>query len=206
MKDEYSSYQLSKNSDVIMMKDNLKKRLKAVDREISNLVNLLAKTGSEALLSKLSKLEKEKGELQNSLNDIDLDDSETSVSMEQIRQSFKKARDMFREGRLINTKKLVELFIDRVMIFKDHIDIYYNFRPNFQLPQVDIDFKKSAANQKPFLSDKKGRIGCASKTPTDSPYPTTYRGYIGGERGIRTLGTLLTYTRFPGMINGIIFL
>ena len=96
---------------------------------------------------------------------------------------------MFREGRLVNTKKLVELFIDRVMVFKDHIDIYYNFRPNFQLPQVDIDFKRSAVNQKPFLSDKKGRIGCASKTSTDSSsYPTTYRGYNGGERGIRTLG------------------
>jgi hypothetical protein len=131
---------------------------------------------------------KEKGELQNSLNDIDLDDSETSVSMEQIRKSFKKARDMFREGRLINTKKLVELFIDRVIVFKDHIDIYYNFRPNFQLPQVDIDFKKSAANQKPFLSDKR-KIGCADKTPTDSSsYSTTYRGYNGGKRGIRTPG------------------
>ena len=186
MKDEYSSYQTSKKSDVILIYKNLKKRLNAVDYEISNLVNLLAKTGSEALLVKLSKLENEKAELQDNLNGTDLDDFNEKVSVEQIIQSFKKARDMFREGKLINTRKLVELFTDRVIVFEDHIDIYYNFRPNFQMPQVDVNFQKSAAYQKPFLSDEKRKIGCAHKTPTDSSCSTTYRGYNGGEGGIRT--------------------
>lgn len=157
MREEYCSYQLSKNSDVVLMNENLKKRLRDVDREISNLVNLLAKTGSEALLGKLSRLEKEKDELQDKLNNIDIDGFNMQVSIEQISQSFNKARDMFREGKLVNTKKLIELFIDRVIVFEDHIDIYYNFRPNFHLPQVDTNFQKSAVDKKSFFSKEKGK-------------------------------------------------
>lgn len=37
------------------------------------------------------------------------------------------------------------------------------------------------------------------ETPLAIGYMTIFRGDAGGERGIRTLGTLLTYTRFPSV-------
>gem|GEM_PF-6904750 len=59
-------------------------------------------------------------------------------------------------------------------------------RPSFMTAGFFVGFSLSRKRKSPDLSGLGLHLRC--------------RIITGGERGIRTLGTLLTYTRFPGVL------
>ena len=128
--DAYQEYLLEQNSDAISHKNDITKRLKAIDTEIANIVKVIMKTGSEALSEKLSELESEKKQLAFSITKISKQYKIQDVSIEDLRKSFKKAKQLFLKGELKNTKKLIELYVDSVIIYDDHIELRVKVKPD----------------------------------------------------------------------------
>ena len=56
--------------------------------------------------------------------------------MEQLKESFQKARRLLENGQLSTTKKLVELYIDRVLIFESRVEVFFNLHPDLTLPNL----------------------------------------------------------------------
>ncbi len=77
-------------------------------------------------------------------------------------------------------------FIYRVVLFDDCVYIFYNTSPN---TPTKVKLDKSDLNElREYRTNRK----------STQFVPLGFKlGACGGERGIRTLGTLLAYTRFP---------
>ena len=119
----YQEYLLEQNSDAISHKNDISKRLKEIDAEIANVIKVITKTGSEALSEKLSELETEKKQLDFSITKITKEHKIQDVSIDDLRKSFKKAKQLFLKGELKTTKKLIELYVDNVIIYDDYIEL-----------------------------------------------------------------------------------
>lgn len=133
---EYRKYQINKNSDIVKTRDKLSKRLSELKKEINNLVGLVTRTGSTALAEKLTEIEKEKIEVECRFNQVGDECDVKEVGVEQLKESFQKARTLLESGQLSTTKKLIELYIDRVLIFESHVEVFFNVHPDLTLPKL----------------------------------------------------------------------
>lgn len=141
---EYRKYQINKNSEVVKTRDNLSKRLNELKKEINNIVGLVTKTGSASLAEKLIEIENEKTNVECRYNQICSECNVKEVSAEELKDSFMRARKLLENGQLSTTKKLVELYIDKVLIFESHVEIFFNVHPDLVLPDLSIaNFNKA---------------------------------------------------------------
>ena len=134
---EYKSYQLEKNSEVLEARNRIGKRLKEVSREISNIVTVIANTASPALAERLTALETEKAELSTKLRQVEADGTFQPIEESEIADAFKKARKLLAERSLTTLQKLIDVCVDRVIVFKNRVEVYFNFAENFVYPQYD---------------------------------------------------------------------
>jgi hypothetical protein len=47
------------------------------------------------------------------------------------------ARELLKAGELSATKKLVELYVDRVTVYNDHVDVLFRFHPDLTFDNSD---------------------------------------------------------------------
>ena len=167
---EYKNYLLSKNSDALRLKELMAKKLKEISKEIDNIVNVISKTGSDALVSKLSELEAQKAETEFQNERLACDLNICDVSEAEIEKAFKNAVKLFKSNKLPTTKRLVELFIDKVIVYKDHVDVFYNFHP---------DLTPFEHTDKVFKNNKKSPAAGNAELSV----ATTKSGYYGGDEG-----------------------
>ena len=133
---EYQAYQLEMNADVIMKKNTMKKRLTEVTKEIGNLITLVARTGSEMMADRISELETEKIHSEINYEQVCFETSTQDISIETLTERFNQAKGLLKSGELITTKKLIEQFVNKVLIFSDHVEVVFNFHPDLILPQA----------------------------------------------------------------------
>jgi len=53
-----------------------------------------------------------------------------------IATAFKKAKEMLKNGTLENRREIIEQYIDKIIIFKDRIDIKFNFSEEFIIDET----------------------------------------------------------------------
>jgi len=133
---EYHSYLLETNADVVAKRDNIKKKINELTKEIGNLINLVARTGSEMMADRISELEKEKIYLNAEYTQACSSASCSEITKEDLTERFNLAKSLLKSGVLTNTKKLIELFVNKVLIFSDHVEVIFNFHPDLIPPPV----------------------------------------------------------------------
>ena len=151
--DEYRIYQINKDSEKVKLRDNLKKRLNELSRKINNLVEIVANTASYALTDKLKDIENEKIEVQSRYEQICNESSIPEVGVKELKESFWKAKKLLKKGQLSTTKKLIELYIDKVYIFENHVEVFFSFHPDISLLKLPII--KASYNKKEEERDDK---------------------------------------------------
>ena len=164
-------YMLETNAEYIKKKEVIKKRISKLSKEISNLVMLVAKVPSEEMAAKIPELEHERTRLEfeceQTCDEYDLPD----ITEESIRERFELARSLLKTGKLQTTKKLIELFVEKVIVYMDHVEVLFNFHPDLKLPEALINKKILKASvtgveiktdlQKSTTIDKKSIVsGC----------------------------------------------
>ncbi len=72
------------------------------------------------------------------------------ISLSELEERFKLAKKLLISGNLQNTKRLIEVFIEKVVLYEDHINVNFNFHP--ELPSSnDIDEGLSNSNNENVL-------------------------------------------------------
>ena len=99
----------------------------------------MAETGSKTLVDRLNSFELEKAELESRLKSIDIDNSIKSVTESELEEWFSLAKDLFKSGSLSTSKKLIDLFVDRVTVYNDHVKMMIKIKPDLSLPTTDED-------------------------------------------------------------------
>ena len=103
----------------------LKRRIDQIDREESNCINFITQMGAnEKIKEKLEELSKEKKEIEASLN-IELDPINLT---KEVRMWIRKIKNED-ENTVLNKKELIQLLVDRVVVDKESLKIYFNFCP-----------------------------------------------------------------------------
>ena len=108
---------------------NLRQNLKTVEQKISNIVNIIANTGSAALVTQLTQLEREKELLDVQLQEEERGTKEDDLDEEAIRAAFRQAQQMFHSGTLPQMEQIINLYLDRVVVFPDYVEIHLNNVP-----------------------------------------------------------------------------
>ena len=99
----------------------LKKAIKSMEGEISNIVRVIAKTGSESLAAALDSKEKELDELRSQLSELERKTSKVDIDEEQISRAFDYGRELLLSGKIPRLRQLIELRLraaDRALRFQ----------------------------------------------------------------------------------------
>ena len=107
----------------------LRQNLKTVEQKITNIVNIIANTGSAALVTQLTQLEREKELLDVKIQDEERSAEESELDEEAILAAFRQAQKMFHSGTLPQMEQIINLYLDRVVVFPDYVEIHLNNVP-----------------------------------------------------------------------------
>ena len=131
-----NAYVAEREGSTHMTKARLESQIKDISHQIDNLVSVIAKTGSQAVLSRLDELEKEKALLDNQLQQINRELRKSHISKSSLKRLFNRAKKLFECGTLEASKQLIDLFVERIDIFPDRIEIKLNILPDGVPPKA----------------------------------------------------------------------
>ena len=107
----------------------LRQNLKTVEQKIANIVNIIANTGSAALVTQLTQLEREKELLDVQLQEEERGTKEDDLDEEAIRAAFRQTQKMFHSGTLPQMEQIINLYLDKVLVYPDYVEIHLNNVP-----------------------------------------------------------------------------
>ena len=107
----------------------LRQNLKTVEQKIANIVNVIANTGSAALVTQLTQLEREKELLDVQIQEEERGTKEDDLDEEAIRAAFRQAQKMFHSGTLPQMEQIINLYLDKVLVYPDYVEIHLNNVP-----------------------------------------------------------------------------
>lgn len=115
-----------KNTDAIK---DLQYKIKGKTKSIANILKSLERVDSEELTSHLTKLESEKKELICKLEFLQADSTVPAMDENRLLELFNHAKNLFVTGELQDRKRLVDIFLDKVLVCEDHLEIILNQAP-----------------------------------------------------------------------------
>lgn len=121
-KDEFH---LCDNKTYIMI-HALEKNLNSIDLKINNITNLIAETGNAHLLSKLDSLNNERELMEKRIKEKRDSFHPVHFNDNAIREGILHTKERLCSGKLEGIRSIINLFIQNILIYEDHIDIRIN--------------------------------------------------------------------------------
>lgn len=104
----------------------MRKSISKVEKEIANLVNVIAQTGSAALAAGLSAKEEELSELKNKLADMERSSTVLEIDESKIIRAFDYSRKLLISGELPQLHQPVNMYVDEVIVYPDSVSVRIN--------------------------------------------------------------------------------
>lgn len=122
----YQEYQSEQDKESLLEIKLLKSHRSKIESETANIVNVISQTGSIALASRLQELEQELISIDTKLVRLEEEVASNAVTEGEIKAAFEKARELLKQKTLPNTKELIRIFVDKVVMFTDRIEVSFN--------------------------------------------------------------------------------
>ena len=130
---KFKDFLLKKNEEINRTLKRLDKQIKEINTKQENLSDILAdgidRRQRDIVLSKLEKLEDEKIALQEY---ISKEKSKLALEVpdeKELEQCFIKAQEMFTKRSLEEMKKLIDLYVEKIIVNEDEVQVILNFVP-----------------------------------------------------------------------------
>ena len=104
----------------------MKKGASKLQKEIRNLVNAVAATGDMSLAEGLQGKRDDLTRLQYDIDNEEATLSTSKLPVDQLLAAMEHARDMLRSGELAQTRQLINLYIKKVLVYNDKVEVYMN--------------------------------------------------------------------------------
>lgn len=102
--------------------------------------NVITNTGSPALANQLMQLEQEKETLDIRIKEEERSLEANELSEAEIKTAFRQAQQMFRSRELPQMEQLINLYLDRVNVYPEYVEVCLN--------QVPTSVMKSTSHKK----------------------------------------------------------
>lgn len=123
---KYKELEYSKNNNT----DEINKRINNLNNKIYNLTQTIAKIGyNQSLANQLLIYESDKKQLEQELSKVQLT-YYTGISKEKFVKSFNNIKLMIQNNELISNQKLIDMFLNKVIVYKDKVEVFLNLLPS----------------------------------------------------------------------------
>lgn len=126
-----NEYQLERNAksniEIPEMKDELARAKKEIGNIIAAVINGFSQS---AMAGKLAELEERKADLEARIAAITGVKSQCEVTEADLQVLFGRFRQYIREQNVPEIKKFIGSYIDKVIVFKDHVEVVFFFCPD----------------------------------------------------------------------------
>lgn len=132
----YNEYIAGQDTSLNNRIQGIEDDLSDIDRQISNIVNVVAQTGSAALSDRLKELEQERAEKLYLLSSLQEQLHSNRIDDKSLKMAFQKAKEMLKSGNLATQKLIVNTYINCVKLYPDRIEIIFNLMPNYTVKDI----------------------------------------------------------------------
>ena len=125
--------------------DEIKRLKKAIQRnatETGNLVAVVANTGSAALLAAITAKEQEAEQLKARLSELERQSTVVDIDEDLIIRAFEYGKELLESGEIPNLRQLINLYVERIVIYPDRIDVSFNLLRGLQVQENGANLDK----------------------------------------------------------------
>lgn len=140
----YNEYIASQDTSLNRRIQGIEDDLSDINKQINNIVNVVAQTGSTALTDKLKELEQEKAEKSYVLSSLQEQLHSEKIDDDSLKKAFQKAKNMLKNGNLATQKLIINTYVNCVKLYPDKIEIVFNLMPNYTVKDTLSKEKMSA--------------------------------------------------------------
>lgn len=171
--------------------DMLEKQIEDTNKQIENIVNVISQGyANDVLLSQLQKLENQKCEYSDKLAKEKSEGKYKFPTREEMKQAYKKAREIIDNGNFAEKRKMLHNFINKIFVFKDHIEIYLNVVPTMLTGYIDVEIKhQDVMTLSNFIVEEE----MEKEKAENSSLPFTNSQLFMGENQFGSPGRIRTY-------------
>lgn len=155
---QYNEYCKQNNKEEIAKIEHLKKKISTVQIKIDNIIVIMSETSSKNLIAAMQKLENEQAQLETELAKIHTNIDFPRIDEDKIRAAYKLARKQFLNGTLDEKSQLINQYLNKVVVYKEHIEIFLNKLPTYLLKLDEKLFFTSKGNKIAHKITKNGEI------------------------------------------------
>ena len=120
----------SESNQIII--ENAKKELYNVDKQINNIVSAIAQGFAyDEFKTKMEALKDRKTKLESTLMEQEIKRQAPQITEEQVKNLFSIFRGFVRERNIPECKKFIQNYVDKVIVYKDHVEVNLDFRGFF---------------------------------------------------------------------------
>lgn len=175
----YDHYLEELNSGTNVRRKKMEEGIAKLGNDIEFTINAMITTNSLALSDKLKEMESQRELLKVELDTIQGEIENERIPEQVLIDHFHESRRLFEEGKLPSMKKIINTWLDKVLIFPDHLEIILNpgLTPNrfhYKLPETIIEFSDKTKKQQTINDSLLKSDNCTCQT----------HALIGGEGGI----------------------
>ena len=140
---EYNNYVKSQSLDNAMI-DVLQSKLKQIDENISNLLDVIGcGNSSDSMLERLKKLENEKETIKHRIQEEMKGNNYIPATISEVEKVYRKARETLDGNDFFAKRRLINNFVNQILIYKDKAEIYINLIPTICCATLDLDILKT---------------------------------------------------------------
>ena len=142
--DEYNLF-LRNNKSNLGLIDSLNQQLTEVNKQINNIVGFIANGNYNDIFSeKLTELENKKILLENTINEEKNKIGELTVNKQELQTALNQAIEILQNQSADFTirKTILQTFLNKIIVYKNHIEIYFNLIPAKYSGNFDLDIEK----------------------------------------------------------------
>ena len=155
---KYQDYAAQKAMGANQKLEKIKHSIKMLDEELENLTDKYVATDNPDLQQRLDKRIKAKDKLKKETEEAyDKEKAITKIAIptkKEIKQFINKAKDQFKNKTLDELHDLVQLIVEKVVVYKDYVEITYNLIPGINQSENMKNHVKISREQLRLLSQK----------------------------------------------------
>lgn len=91
----------------------------------------------------IEKLERRKDEVDKQILEAEKLSKVVEITEEDIRYHYAKARELFNSGELPEIRQLINLYLERVVVYREHVEVILRVLPVFCIQDFDLTSKGS---------------------------------------------------------------
>ena len=126
---EYYKYHTTFDEESTNKLKQLNGALQSINKKIDNIISAVANTGSSALLSSLQDYEAEREKIKRQLEEVEKQAKTQTVTETMVELAYEYARGLYRSGDKNLYRQLIHLYVDKIIVYYDHVEFYLNTLP-----------------------------------------------------------------------------